>query len=142
MVTPGTDAMPVVNIVGERVALGPLRREDVALHHRWHNDSAIRRTLGEPRPRTLERELAAYERDARAKGDAHLTISDRATWRPIGTTHLFGLDFRNGAGGVRHPHRGGSLSGGRLRDRDDPAHARLRLHRTGVAQRRPDGERL
>jgi len=90
------DASPVVNIVGERVALGPLRREDVPLHHRWHNDFAIRRTLGEPRPRTFERELAAYERDTRAEGDAHFTIYDRATWRPIGTTHLFGLDFRNG----------------------------------------------
>ncbi len=96
MVVPDANTMPVVNIVGERVALGPLRREDIPLHHRWHNDFTIRRTLGEPWPRTLERELASYERDARAEGDAHLTIYDRATWQPIGTTHLFGLDFRNG----------------------------------------------
>lgn len=32
----------------------------------------------------------------RAEGDAHFTIYDRAARRPIRTTHLFGLDFRNG----------------------------------------------
>ncbi len=96
MVAPDADGRPVVTVVGERIALGPLRREDVPHYHRWHNDFAIRRTLGELRPRTLERELAAYERDARAEGDAHFAIYDRANWRPIGTTHLFGLDFRNG----------------------------------------------
>ncbi len=96
MTTPEASSSPVVNIIGEHVALGPLRREDVPRYHRWHNDFAIRRTLGEPRPRTFERELASFERDARADGDAHFAIYDRVTWQPIGTTHLFGLDFRNG----------------------------------------------
>ena len=44
---------PVVNIVGERVALGPLVREHIPLFARWRNDFAVARTFGgTPRART------------------------------------------------------------------------------------------
>ena len=53
---------PVVNIVGERVALGPLVREYIPLFARWGNDFAVARTFGGiPRARTIEAVTARYD---------------------------------------------------------------------------------
>ena len=39
METPqGHLGQPIVNIVGEKVALGPLRRDLLPLYHKWSND--------------------------------------------------------------------------------------------------------
>lgn len=38
-------ASPVVNIVGERIALRPLCHGLIPRFHHWRNDFAIRRTL-------------------------------------------------------------------------------------------------
>lgn len=45
---PGTDERPIVNIEGERVALGPLRRDLLPAYQRWINDFSAVRTLGTP----------------------------------------------------------------------------------------------
>ena len=37
---------PIFNIVGENVALGPLRKDLVPLYTRWFNDFGTLRTLG------------------------------------------------------------------------------------------------
>jgi len=34
---------PIISITGERVALGPIRRDLVPLYHRWINDFAVLR---------------------------------------------------------------------------------------------------
>ena len=87
---------PVVNVEGERVALGPLRRDLVALYHRWHNDLGVARTLGVGWPAALEAEEAAYERRIASERDAAFTVYERATLRPVGVCALSEIDHRHG----------------------------------------------
>ncbi len=84
---------PIVNIVGEKVALGPLRRENIPLHTRWMNDFFVLRTFGEvPQPRTIERQTAWFESAATGDGAIWFTIYEAGTWRPVGSTDLFEID--------------------------------------------------
>ncbi len=88
---------PIVTIEGERVALGPLRRDLLPLYQRWMNDPAVLRTLGETlRPLLLEDEQQWYERSVGATNDVVFQIYVRAGWRPIGTTAVVGIDQRHG----------------------------------------------
>lgn len=88
---------PIVNIVGDKAALGPLRRDLVPLITRWTNDLAARRNIGVPLPQTFEERIARYERDALGTDGIDFVVYDRATWRPIGTVSLFHIDYRNGS---------------------------------------------
>lgn len=90
----GTEA-PIVNIVGDRVALGPHRRDLLPVYQRWINDFSALRTLGvlPPGPTTMEQEAAWY--DVQPGNETRFTIYERTTWRPIGTTALHGIDHRN-----------------------------------------------
>src|SRR3954453_5339571 len=92
--TAGVEA-PIVNVVGDRIALGPHRRDLLSVYQRWINDFGALRTLGAlpPRPTTLEQETAWY--DAQRGDETRFTIYERTTWRPIGTTALHGIDHRN-----------------------------------------------
>jgi diamine N-acetyltransferase len=86
---------PVVNILGERVALGPLAREHIPLIARWRNDFHVQRTFGDiPRGRTIEAITANYESAATGSDAYWFMIYERETWRPIGHTDLFDLDWR------------------------------------------------
>lgn len=86
---------PVVNIVGEKVALGPIRRDLVPLYQQWINDFATLRTLFiPPKPQTLEQEFAWFD-GAITDTDIHFTIYERAAWRPIGNALWRAVDFRN-----------------------------------------------
>jgi diamine N-acetyltransferase len=86
---------PVVNILGERVALGPLAREHIPLIARWRNDFHVQRTFGDiPRGRTIEAITAKYESAATGSDAYWFMIYERETWRPIGHTDLFDLDWR------------------------------------------------
>lgn len=88
---------PIVNIVGDRVALGPLRRDLVPLYHRWRNDFTVARTLDyEPRPATLEQRLAWYDRASVDTTVVRFTIYERESWRPIGIANLHDIDHRHG----------------------------------------------
>ena len=92
------DAMPAIfNIVGEKVALGPLRKDLIPTYLRWFNDFSTLRTLGTmPVPLTLEQEEKWYERAvSRGESDVAFTIYDKATVRPIGNTDLRQIDHRN-----------------------------------------------
>jgi diamine N-acetyltransferase len=89
------DAQPIVNIRGERVALGPLRRDLVPTYQRWDTDFATNRTTAIARPVTLEQEAAAYDRAAVSEQDVLFTIYDLASWRPIGKTYLESVNLRN-----------------------------------------------
>ncbi len=87
---------PIVNIVGEKVALGPLRRDLVPLFVTWFNDFEV--TLGTRRPfspRTLEAQQAWYERASTDERGSYFAIYDRGTMRPIGTTFLNDIDHAN-----------------------------------------------
>ncbi len=88
---------PVLNIIGEKVALGPLRRDLVPLYTKWINDFEVTRTLSYGfRPTTPEAEEDWYERASQA-GSAVFTIYERATLRPIGNTDIGEIDYRHGS---------------------------------------------
>jgi diamine N-acetyltransferase len=85
---------PVVNVVGERVALGPLRRDLLPAYQRWSNDLAAADRLGSlPRPVTLEGQTAWYDQEA---SRITFTIYERAAWRAIGGCSLNEVDHRQG----------------------------------------------
>jgi len=85
---------PILNIVGERVALGPLRRDLIPLYARWRNDFEVQRTFGAPlRPVTIEERTRWF--DEQVASDAHwFTIYERESLRPIGTTDLYEINLR------------------------------------------------
>lgn len=88
--------VPVVNIVGERVALGPLRRDLIPVYQRWHNDFYAQRTYGDlPAPLVDEQIGAWYDEAAKSETIRRFTLYERATWRPIGHTELLDIDWRN-----------------------------------------------
>jgi RimJ/RimL family protein N-acetyltransferase len=87
---------PILNIAGDLVALGPLRRDLLPLYQRWINDLGTMRTLGlAPLPMTSEKEQDWYDRQSKTEDDTPFTIYERETLRPIGNTGLHGVDHRN-----------------------------------------------
>lgn len=91
----GGDARPVINIEGDLVALGPLRRELIDDYHRWNNDFGVTRTLARSRPTTVEQEAATYDELIKDATLSCFTVYERATWRPIGVTYLAHIDHWN-----------------------------------------------
>ena len=89
------DAQPVVNIVGELIALGPMRRDILPLFTRWRNDFRVIRFFDVPRPQTFEQQVAAFEEAVKAKNMVGFTIYERAGMRPIGGAGLYGIDDYN-----------------------------------------------
>ena len=97
MAVHGEAEPPVVNVVGELVALGPLRRDLVPLYHRWMNDLATVDRVGmPPRPMTLEAEEAWYAGAATTTDYVPFTVYERAGWRAIGTCALNQVDHQHG----------------------------------------------
>ncbi|GIW06088.1 MAG: N-acetyltransferase [Dehalococcoidia bacterium] len=87
---------PVHNLVGEKVALGPLRRDLVPLYARWMNDFEVTRNLGAwVGPLPIEREEAWYDAAVRDSNEAHFTIYERTSGSPIGTSGLTGIDYQH-----------------------------------------------
>ena len=87
---------PILNVEGELVALGPLRRDLLPLYQRWINNLGTMRTLDlPPYPMTMEKEQDWYDGQSRAESDVPFTIYERETLRPIGNTGLHEVDYRN-----------------------------------------------
>ncbi len=87
---------PILNIIGEKIALGPLRRDLVPLLHRWSNDFEVVRFMGgAARPTSLEAEEDWYSRVSKAENQAHFTIYAKAQLRPIGAAGLNGINHAN-----------------------------------------------
>jgi RimJ/RimL family protein N-acetyltransferase len=90
-----TASDPTYTITGERVALGPLRRDLVPRYTRWINDLGMQRTLGGPMlPRTIEQEEARRAQLDNEADSVQFTIYARATATPIGITELREIDWR------------------------------------------------
>jgi diamine N-acetyltransferase len=92
-------AAPILNLVGERVALGPMRRELLPLDQRWINDLRTQGLLGHmPTPHTLEGQQAWFDSLAHASSSVLFLVYaiDAEPARPIGTTGLHDIDQRNG----------------------------------------------
>ena len=94
------ESQPVVNVTGEQVALGPLRRDLLETYHRWFNNFRTLRTTGAPaQPQTLESLAAQYEALSTPAHDPHgvsFTIYRTSDWTPIGTTRLQDVDYHHG----------------------------------------------
>lgn len=87
---------PVVNITGSRVALGPLRREQMDIIYEWFNSFHVARTQGDnPGPRTRERAEAWYERRTTASDQTWFAVYELGTWRLIGMAALAEIDQRH-----------------------------------------------
>ncbi len=113
MTVPESAAPPIVTIDGERIALGPERRDLLPLVQRWHNDFTALRSLGDPPvPQTLEQASAEYDHHATIPEMVRFLIYERATWRPIGLTLLHDIEYRQGTclGYLGHPHGSSALS--------------------------------
>ena len=89
------DERPMINVEGELVALGPLRRDLIPTYHRWHNDIAATRTFALPQPTTVEQEEASYAELTAVRDMAFFTVYERAAWRPVGTAYLTDIDHRH-----------------------------------------------
>ena len=89
-------AEAVVNIVGEKVALGPFDRQWLPLYLRWVNDFEVMRMfLPRLRPVTAEAREEWYGRVAKPEpGTVDFTVYERAGMRPIGYTSLEEIDHR------------------------------------------------
>jgi RimJ/RimL family protein N-acetyltransferase len=80
---------PILNIAGEKVALGPLCRDLLPLYLKWDNDFAVLAPRGMPlRPKTWEAEETWYEGAGKREGEVMFTVYERATLRPLGVTML------------------------------------------------------
>ncbi|MBI2887453.1 MAG: GNAT family N-acetyltransferase [Chloroflexi bacterium] len=88
---------PIINIIGEKVALGPHRRELLPLYHKWINDFEVTRTLAVGmQPMTWEGEEAWYQRTSQpGDHDILFTIYQRESLRPIGNTGLHRIDHQH-----------------------------------------------
>jgi RimJ/RimL family protein N-acetyltransferase len=89
----GASEAPLWQFVGERVALGPHRRELLPHYHRWITDPDVARTLAiGVRPMTFDDEVRWYEALASQPREVYFTVYERATARPIGVTALHDVD--------------------------------------------------
>jgi RimJ/RimL family protein N-acetyltransferase len=79
---------PLINVVGDKVALGPMQRDQLSLFLEWFNDFDYSRTTSSVRPMTLEVLEEYYDRDIKDRSQVHFTIYDRETSTPIGGANL------------------------------------------------------
>jgi hypothetical protein len=76
---------PILNIEGDLVALGPIRRVLLPLYQRWVNDLGTVRALDlPPRPLTREMEQDWYDYVSKAEDVVPLTIYERDSLREGG----------------------------------------------------------
>jgi len=89
---------PDLIVLGERVALGPLRRDLAATYARWVNHLDVRPGLGTLGVHTRETEEKWVDEQV-AKGverppaNVNFTIYDRSDDAPVGTAGLFALSY-------------------------------------------------
>jgi diamine N-acetyltransferase len=101
-VTGDANQRPIANIVGERVALGPLHRDHAPLFERWMNDFATQRLAGFPEPAepwTHERVAQFLDQVLGAVRGANrewFVIYATDTLRPVGHANLRDIDHQNG----------------------------------------------
>ena len=82
-------------LIGAKVYLRPLEREDAPLFVPWLNDSAVTRTLVLYRPINLQTELDFIDRIYKSEHDVVFGIAVRGTDTLIGVTGLHQIDYKN-----------------------------------------------
>ena len=88
---------PILTIRGEKVGLGPIRRDLLHLHVKWANDPEVTVPLGGwAGPSTIEDQEAWYARDSkRNEKRIVFLIYELSTLRPIGCTDLRDVNYRD-----------------------------------------------
>jgi diamine N-acetyltransferase len=95
-----TADMPLINITGEKTALGPYRRDLIDTVARWMNDFEVAILSGDPlRPTMREYIEAEYEQIAKESPhrSVNFIIYERVTWRAIGLTELRHINQKHGS---------------------------------------------
>jgi RimJ/RimL family protein N-acetyltransferase len=92
----GIPARATINLVGNRLALGPLDRELIDTYWRWLDDFRKTRTIGQPVPYMREQIEADYQQLGQEPRQTDFTIYERASGRPIGNVAWRDIDWRNG----------------------------------------------
>ena len=93
---PASPQQPHINLAGEKVAIGPMRKEYVPLYERWLTDFEVTRTLLFIRPMTREAEEAWYESGQKRENTVFFTIFLRDGLCPIGNAGLHDIDHKDG----------------------------------------------
>jgi diamine N-acetyltransferase len=93
---------PDLVVVGERVALGPIRKDLAATYARWVNSEGVRYGLGNIGIATPESEEKwvdeVVEKGAKKPPEvAEFTIYDRTDGAPVGTVGLFEIEHEHGS---------------------------------------------
>lgn len=83
--------------MGEKVALGPMRKDLIPAYVRWYNNLHMLCSLGDPpQPLTPAQKERWYENANTASGsNTTFTIFEHDSARPIGISGLYRVDFRN-----------------------------------------------
>ncbi|EFH86777.1 GNAT family N-acetyltransferase [Ktedonobacter racemifer] len=92
------DSKPIVNLMGQKIVLGPIQRSLLPYYQKWMNDPEVNESrIYTLRPLTWEATEAWYEQTSKESNlDAvFFTIYERVGMRPIGTTMLFDISFFN-----------------------------------------------
>jgi diamine N-acetyltransferase len=92
---------PDLIVVGEKVALGPLRPDLAPTYARWMNQIDVRRgldRLGISTPQSEEKWVEDNNKEGAENEPkaVEFTIYDRSDTAPIGTVGLFGIEHVNG----------------------------------------------
>ena len=86
---------PVLNISGEKVALGPIQKSMISSFVKWENDFAVSSMSGDPlRPVSREKIEARYTRRLHDEnpGFIEFAIFEQASMQVIGSTELRSID--------------------------------------------------
>jgi RimJ/RimL family protein N-acetyltransferase len=82
-------------LLGERIYLRPIERDDGPTILPWINDPVVRRTLLHRGPLNMIHENDYIDRISRSEHDLALLIVRKTDDKPIGATGFHGIDFRN-----------------------------------------------
>ena len=87
----------ITMLTGERIELGPIRRELIGTYLKWFNDLDVMRTLAVTNlPMTFEAEEQWFATAAANRNEAIFTIYIRETGEPIGNAGLHNIDHEHG----------------------------------------------
>jgi diamine N-acetyltransferase len=89
-------AIPLISVEDDKVALGPMRRDLIPLYQAWINDLSVNRFLVIPgMPMTIDQEIGWYDSLQQNSSIAIFTIYERETYRPVGNCNLHKIDHRH-----------------------------------------------
>jgi len=87
---------PVITLAGDKVAIGPLRRDLVPLYHAWISNPETTQYLSEGGTvLSLEEEYAWFEAQLRKPDARFFTIYALPDFHPIGTVNLHQINHRH-----------------------------------------------